>query len=376
MKVVTLSDTHSRHGWIYQLSEGESLDNIETVYHIQGTINASGGVFLPCDIDLLIHAGDMSMMGTETEIEQFLKWYSSIRAKYKVLIAGNHDFLFEKQRMIAKDLLAKYPDIIYLETEEVVIEGIKIYGEPRQPWFHSWAFNVERGEAIKRYWDAIPEDVNILVTHGPPKGILDMTMSGENVGCEDLLYRLPYLEQLKLVVFGHIHEHAGCELINGVYYVNASALNVRYQLQNRPQAFIIDKDKNIRKIELMEKESIEIVEEKKFPPIKSQITYEDYQKLDIRICAVLSAEKIEGKDKLYKLEIDTGIDKRIVVSGIAHQIATSQLIGYSFPFVLNLPPRKIAGIESNAMIVLAEGSDERMFLPGEPGTEIGSIVIK
>ena len=376
MKVVTISDTHSRHGWIYQLSEGESLDNIETVYHIQGTINASGGVFLPCDIDLLIHAGDMSMMGTETEIEQFLKWYSSIRAKYKVLIAGNHDFLFEKQRMIAKDLLAKYPDIIYLETEEVVIEGIKIYGEPRQPWFHSWAFNVERGEAIKRYWDAIPEDVNILVTHGPPKGILDMTMSGENVGCEDLLYRLPYLEQLKLVVFGHIHEHAGCELINGVYYVNASALNVRYQLQNRPQAFIIDKDKNIRKIELMEKESVEKVEEKKFPPIKSQITYEDYQKLDIRICAVLSAEKVEGKDKLYKLEIDTGIDKRIVVSGIAHQIATSQLIGYSFPFVLNLPPRKIAGIESNAMIVLAEGSDERLFLPGEPGTEIGSIVTK
>ena len=376
MKVVTISDTHSRHGWIYKLSEGESLDNIETVYHIQGTINASGGVFLPCDIDLLIHAGDMSMMGTETEIEQFLKWYSSIRAKYKVLIAGNHDFLFEKQRMIAKDLLAKYPDIIYLETEEVVIEGIKIYGEPRQPWFHSWAFNVERGEAIKRYWDAIPEDVNILVTHGPPKGILDMTMSGENVGCEDLLYRLPYLEQLKLVVFGHIHEHAGCELINGVYYVNASALNVRYQLQNRPQAFIIDKDKNIRKIELMEKESVETVEEKKFPPIKSQITYEDYQKLDIRICAVLSAEKVEGKDKLYKLEIDTGIDKRIVVSGIAHQIATSQLIGYSFPFVLNLPPRKIAGIESNAMIVLAEGSDERLFLPGEPGTEIGSIVTK
>ena len=376
MKVVTISDTHSRHGWIYQLSEGESLDNIETVYHIQGTINASGGVFLPCDIDLLIHAGDMSMMGTETEIEQFLKWYSSIRAKYKVLIAGNHDFLFEKQRMIAKDLLAKYPDIIYLETEEVVIEGIKIYGEPRQPWFHSWAFNVERGEAIKRYWDAIPEDVNILVTHGPPKGILDMTMSGENVGCEDLLYRLPYLEQLKLVVFGHIHEHAGCELINGVYYVNASALNVRYQLQNRPQAFTIDKDKNIRKIELMEKESVETVEEKKFPPIKSQITYEDYQKLDIRICAVLSAEKVEGKDKLYKLEIDTGIDKRIVVSGIAHQIATSQLIGYSFPFVLNLPPRKIAGIESNAMIVLAEGSDERLFLPGEPGTEIGSIVTK
>ena len=376
MKVVTISDTYSRHEWIYQLSEGESLDNIETVYHIQGTINASGGVFLPCDIDLLIHAGDMSMMGTETEIEQFLKWYSSLRAKYKVLIAGNHDFLFEKQRMIAKDLLAKYPDIIYLETEEVVIEGIKIYGEPRQPWFHSWAFNVERGEAIKRYWDAIPEDVNILVTHGPPKGILDMTMSGENVGCEDLLYRLPYLEQLKLVVFGHIHEHAGCELINGVYYVNASALNVRYQLQNRPQAFIIDKDKNIRKIELMEKENIETVEEKKFPPIKSQVTYEDYQKLDIRICAVLSAEKIEGKDKLYKLEIDTGIDKRIVVSGIAHQIATSQLVGYSFPFVLNLPPRKIAGIESNGMIVLAEGSDERMFLPGEPGTEVGSIVTK
>ena len=126
----------------------------------------------------------------------------------------------------------------------------------------------------------------------------------------------------------------------------------------------------------MENVNTDTVEEKKFPPIKAQIEYTDYQKLDIRICSVISAEKVEGKDKLYKLEINTGIDTRTVVSGIAHQFSTSQLVGYSFPFLLNLPPRKIAGIESNGMIILAEGSDEKFFLPGDQDTEIGSVVTK
>lgn len=378
MKIVCISDSHSRHGNIIQLGPGDALNNLETLYKVAGIINgpSSGGVFLPEDIDILIHGGDMSMMGSEHEVMQFLTWYSNVKAKYRILIAGNHDYLFERQRGIARELLEKFPNIIYLESSEVVIEGIKIYGEPRQPWFHNWAFNVNRGEDIKRYWDAVPDDVDILVTHGPPYGILDMTMQGERVGCEDLRERLNYLSKLKLVVFGHIHEDAGYEFIEGIHFVNASVLNLRYQLQNRPQAFIIDKDKNIKKIELMEKENLENVETKKFPPIKEPISYEDYQKLDVRICAVLSAEKVKGKNKLYKLEVDTGVDKRIVVSGIAHQISISQLVGYSFPFLLNLPPRKIAGIESNGMIILAEGSDEKFYLPGEPNTEIGSIVTK
>jgi methionine--tRNA ligase beta chain len=378
MKVVLISDSHGRHESIYVMKPEDSVSNIETLYHISGMLyNHMSSVYLPHDADMIIHGGDMSMMGEEYEIDKFLKWYSNLPYKYKILIAGNHDYLFEKQRGIAKEVLKKYPNIIYLESSEVVIEGIKIYGEPRQPWFHSWAFNVERGEAIKRYWDAIPDDVDILVTHGPPYDILDMTARGASVGCVDLRNRIKELKNLKLCIFGHIHEHAGYEFIDGVHFVNASVLNLRYQLQNRPQAFIIDKEKNIKKIDLMETENKESVEEFKFPnpSIKAQVQFDDLLRMDIRMCSILSAEKVEGKDKLYKLEINTGVDKRIVVSAIAHQIEASQLVGYVLPFILNLPPRKIAGIESNGMIILSENQGGKYFLPGDPDTEVGSIVI-
>lgn len=238
-----MSDSHGRHENIHVIKPGDDIDNIETLNHL------CGGVTLPEEADMIIHAGDISMRGSEYEVEQFLKWYSVLPYKYKILISGNHDFLFEKQPGIAKELLAKYPDIIYLESSEVVIEGIKIYGEPRQPWFHNWAFNVQRGPDIKKYWDAIPDDVDILITHGPPKGILDMTMRGQQVGCEDLLLRIWELKNLKLFVCGHIHEHAGYENINGVHFVNASILNLRYQLQNSPQVFEIDDNKNLKKLQ-------------------------------------------------------------------------------------------------------------------------------
>ncbi|TXI85134.1 MAG: hypothetical protein E6Q38_00885 [Crocinitomicaceae bacterium] len=94
--------------------------------------------------------------------------------------------------------------------------------------------------------------------------------------------------------------------------------------------------------------------ETEFRPQKSNISFEDFEKLDIRICKILSVEKVENTDKLYKMEIDTGIDKRIVVSAIAHQIKVDELLNESLPFVLNLEPRKIRGIESNAMIILGE----------------------
>jgi len=75
-----------------------------------------------------------------------------------------------------------------------------------------------------------------------------MTMRGKQVGCEELLYRLWELKDLKLVQFGHIHEHAGYEMINDIHFVNASIVNVRLQLQNKPQIFEIDENKNITKI--------------------------------------------------------------------------------------------------------------------------------
>jgi len=241
MKVVLISDTHGRHENIYVMKPGDSLDNMETLYHI------TGGVFLPSEADAIIHGGDISMGGTEYEIDKFLSWYSKLPYKHKIMISGNHDKLFEFQKGIAQELIKKYPEITYLESQEVIIDGVKIYGEPRQPTFgYGWAFNVERGEKIKKFWDQIPDDVDILITHGPPYEILDMTMYGGVVGCVDLLNRIKELKNLKLHCWGHIHEDAGKIEKDGVLFVNASVLNLRYQLQNLPVIVEIDENKKFR----------------------------------------------------------------------------------------------------------------------------------
>ena len=108
---------------------------------------------------------------------------------------------------------------------------------------------------------------------------------------------------------------------------------------------------------------------------KPELSYDDLMKADIRICEILSVEKVEKKDRLYKLEINTGFDKRVVVSSIAHKITPEQLLNKKFPFVLNLAPRPIANIVSEAMIVLSEGSDGKLYEVGDQNAEVGSKLI-
>lgn len=96
-------------------------------------------------------------------------------------------------------------------------------------------------------------------------------------------------------------------------------------------------------------------------PIKPEISYEDYEKLDIRICRITSVEKVEKADKLYKMTINTGVDIRTVVSAIADKIEIDRLYGQEMPFILNLAPRKIRGIMSEAMIILAETKSNNLL---------------
>ena len=111
--------------------------------------------------------------------------------------------------------------------------------------------------------------------------------------------------------------------------------------------------------------------------IKPEISFEDLTKLDIRLCKIESVEKVEKKNKLYKLLINTGIDKRVVISGIAENFTNEDLSGKIFPFVLNLPPRKIAGIESFGMIILAEDALSGLLkvVPESNDYGIGAILI-
>lgn len=183
-------------------------------------------------IDILIHAGDVCMRGTEAEAIDFINWVNQVDVKYKVFIAGNHDFYFEKtpSRIIRERLTE---NTFYLNDDGITIEGINIWGSPIQPWFRDWAFNRQRGEDIKRHWDLIPDNTNILITHGPPFGILDRTDSGERVGCEDLLECVERIKP-KYHVFGHIHEDYGLKDKEFTSFINASVLNEHYHLVNDP----------------------------------------------------------------------------------------------------------------------------------------------
>ena len=180
---------------------------------------------------ILVHAGDVSGRGTEPEIRQFLDWFSKLPYMHKVLIAGNHDFFFEvaKPEEVAA-LIAEYPGITYLNDSGATIEGIKFWGSPVTPFFHNWAFNRWPDE-IKPHWDMIPEEVDVLITHGPPKGILDYTeYDRDNVGCSLLLEKVKQVKP-KVHVFGHIHEARGKKEVDDTVFINASMVTLRYEVR-------------------------------------------------------------------------------------------------------------------------------------------------
>jgi methionyl-tRNA synthetase len=111
------------------------------------------------------------------------------------------------------------------------------------------------------------------------------------------------------------------------------------------------------------------------PPLKDLVAYEDFQKLDLRIATVLAAQKLPKADKLLQLTLDTGIDRRTVISGVAQYYQPEQLIGKQVLLLANLAPRKIRGIESHGMILFAEGNSGRLvtLMPTE-NVENGSPV--
>ena len=185
-------------------------------------------------------AGDISSRGYKTELENFFKWFDGIdNYDHKIFIAGNHDFGFQDEPETIKGLLTGYKTIDYLQDEYLGIQDgdepeLKIWGSPWQPEFHNWAFNLPRGEKIKEKWDLIPNDVDILITHGPPFSKLDyVPYNNINVGCEELLLKVQQIKP-KIHLFGHIHEGSGYVFDGNTHYINAAVLNGRYEFRNKP----------------------------------------------------------------------------------------------------------------------------------------------
>lgn len=210
MKIVCISDTHSQPS-LPTLPKG----------------------------DVLIHAGDMCLHGNMGEVERTADWLGAIRENYKriIVIAGNHDFVFQEHPTEARRLLESR-GITYLKDQEVVVDGLRFYGSPWTPPFLEWAFMKERRE-IREVWGRIPTNTDVLITHGPPFGILDPGLGVPHVGCEEL--RQQYVDRLEpiLHVFGHLH--SGYGRVNGKFllgrdteFVNASLVNEAYSPVNKP----------------------------------------------------------------------------------------------------------------------------------------------
>ena len=193
--------------------------------------------------DLLIHAGDIMNSGyDENDIWEFLEWFNK-REQYKghVFIAGNHDRYFENKPNETKNILREYPKVTYLQDKSLLYvnedtnDACSIYGSPHQPTFHNWAFNLPRnGEELQNKWNNIPKDIDILITHGPAWGHLDIVPYGYlSVGCE-LLRECVDVIKPKIHVFGHVHSGYGYKFHNGTHFFNASVLDERYSYSNKP----------------------------------------------------------------------------------------------------------------------------------------------
>jgi len=196
MKIVCVSDTHRQHHML-KIPEG----------------------------DVLIHAGDFTDWGSIYDVMDIAEWFKAQPHECKILIAGNHDVCFQSKPDIAKAALQK--SCHYLENQELVYDNVKFFGSPYTPPFAgAFQMNPEFKLEGEEFWDIIPEDTDVLVTHGPPHGILDTAFNimdeDEHCGCPLLLNRVAKIKP-KLHIFGHIHESYGIKKSYGCTFVNAAS---------------------------------------------------------------------------------------------------------------------------------------------------------
>jgi len=213
MKIVALSDTHGRHGFIEYL-------------------------FGTPEGDVLIHAGDALNYGTVDEYADFLEWMGSKNHPHKIYVPGNHDGIVYEQPSLCKEM-AKEHGVDLLIDEEISIDGFRIYGTPWTKEFCGWWFMKEdTPDGLGRVFNGIPENVDLLVAHGPPYGVLDESIKGVLCGSQELLKTIE-LKKPKNLFCGHIHEarENPFDTINETRCYNVSMLNRFYEPVYKPLVF-------------------------------------------------------------------------------------------------------------------------------------------
>ncbi|GMF32189.1 unnamed protein product [Phytophthora fragariaefolia] len=222
LRVVCISDTHAKHRQLRHVPDG----------------------------DVLLHCGDFTQRGTHAEIRDFNEWLGSLPHRHKLVVAGNHDVCMDaveydqhwdkafrhREYNDPSASRALLSNCTYLENRSVVIEGVKIYGSPMTPPIpgRPGAFNVARGFADQQHWAKVPADVDVLITHGPPHGILDTTFTGLHVGSESLLKETISRVRPSFHIFGHIHEAYGAARVGNTVFVNAATSTLLAKRRHPP----------------------------------------------------------------------------------------------------------------------------------------------
>jgi Icc-related predicted phosphoesterase len=180
------------------------------------------------DGDLLIHAGDFTFFNHASKIQDFNNWLSELPHRHKVVIPGNHDRAFNQ----VPRFRAKITNAVFLINEGVTLCGLKIWGSPVT--CDDTAYGHAKPEERASLYASIPANTDILITHGPPFGILDHERgSNERQGCSELREAVMRLRP-RLHIFGHVHVGYGVMQTKTALFVNAALLGWAGDLENRP----------------------------------------------------------------------------------------------------------------------------------------------
>lgn len=218
------------------------------IVFLSDTHNQLHSVDVP-DGDVLVHAGDATMLGSLVELSKFNQAMGQLPHRHKLFSPGNHDILCERDPGLAATVLTK---VTWLKgCLSVGTPAITFWGCPYTPRFGAgWAFQLKDKKHAKEIWDTIPEKVDIVVTHGPVYGILDevrrpswswqdadvpgaYAVNVEHVGCPVLAKTLKRIRP-RIHVCGHVHGGYGTKVVHGTQYINASNCNESYDPVNAP----------------------------------------------------------------------------------------------------------------------------------------------
>ena len=203
MKIVAFSDSHWR------------LDKLEI---------PSG--------DVLVFAGDWSQSnGSIMDAIKFAAVIKKVDCKHKLIIAGNHDFCAQNETAVVAQIFQE-AGAVYLQDKTYTIDNINFYGTPWCPEFMNWAF-MKPDYELTHVFSKIPSNTDVLITHTPPYGIMDMVDTRENVGSHALEESMKRIKPA-IHIFGHIHDGHGVEHSDTVEYYNVSVCDDTYNLVHKP----------------------------------------------------------------------------------------------------------------------------------------------